>query len=219
MVNIMPFMLVLFVYLVLEGLAFVGIAQLIGLGWTLLLLLATMLFGMTIASLEVRRIMSGKTKRTEDGSVIMEDATPGRTAGNVGLTLAGGVFLSLPGFITTFIGIFLILPPTRALLRNMLSVKLFKSVENMGVRFYDASPMSGQHESYGNFGGFGGFGPSAGGQGSAAQGPASSNKPENHEVIDEDEIRSWTESLNPEDFGKSGGSDDSAKDDSTGKDK
>ncbi|MDN6246391.1 MAG: FxsA family protein, partial [Corynebacterium casei] len=104
-------MLVLFVYLVLEGLAFVGLAQLIGLGWTLLLLLATMLFGMTIASLEVRRIMSGKTKRTEDGSVIMEDATPGRTAGNVGLTLAGGVFLSLPGFITTFIGIFLILPP------------------------------------------------------------------------------------------------------------
>ena len=227
----MPFMLVLFVYLVLEGLAFVGIAQLIGLGWTLLLLLATMLFGMTIASLEVRRIMSGKTKRTEDGSVIMEDATPGRTAGNVGLTLAGGVFLSLPGFITTFIGIFLILPPTRALLRNMLSVKLFKSVENMGVRFYYASPMSGQHESYGNFGGFGGFGnpaagfgqgaaqpPSAGGQGSAAHGPAAGNKPENHEIIDEEEIRSWTESLNPEDFGKSGGSDDSAQDDSSGKD-
>lgn len=227
----MPFMLVLFVYLVLEGSAFVGLAQLIGLGWTLLLLLATMLFGMTIASLEVRRIMSGKTKRTEDGSVIMEDATPGRTAGNVGLTLAGGVFLSLPGFITTFIGIFLILPPTRALLRNMLSVKLFKSVENMGVRFYDASPMSGQHESYGNFGGFGGFGnpaagfgqgaaqhPSAGGQGSAAHGPAAGNKPKNHEVIDEEEIRSWTESLNPEDFGKSGGSDGSAKDDSSGKD-
>ena len=228
----MPFMLVLFVYLVLEGLAFVGIAQLIGLGWTLLLLLATMLFGMTIASLEVRRIMSGKTKRTEDGSVIMEDATPGRTAGNVGLTLAGGVFLSLPGFITTFIGVFLILPPTRALLRNMLSVKLFKSVENMGVRFYDASPMSGQHESYGNFGGFGGFGnpaagfgqgaaqhPSTGGQGTAAHGPTSGNKPENHEVIDEEEIRSWTESLNPEDFGKSGGSGGSAQGDSTGKDK
>src|SRR5690625_5778752 len=73
--SIMPFMLVLFVYIVLEGLAFVGVSQLIGVGWTLLLLLATMLFGMTIASLEVRRIMHGKTTRTEDGSVIMEDAT------------------------------------------------------------------------------------------------------------------------------------------------
>ena len=138
----MPFMLVLFLYIALEGFAFVGIANLIGLGWTLLLLLATMLFGMTIASLEVGRIMHGKTTRTEDGSVIMEDATPGRTAGNVGLTLAGGVLLSLPGFLTTFLGILLILPPTRALLRTLLSVKLFKSVENMGVRFYDASPMS-----------------------------------------------------------------------------
>lgn len=203
----MPFMLVFFLYIFLEGLAFVGIAQLIGLGWALLLLLATMLFGMTIAGLEVRRIMSGKTKRTEDGSVIMEDATPGRTAGNVGLTLAGGVFLSLPGFITTFIGILLILPPTRALLRNVLSIKLFKSVENLGVRFYDASPMAGQHDSYGSFGNFGGFGPAgAANSGTAhdlSNGPAN-HRSDHHEVIDEEEIRSWSESLNPEDFGKGG---------------
>ena len=174
----MPFMLVLFLYIVLEGLAFVGIANLIGLGWTLLLLLATMLFGMTIASLEVRRIMHGKTTRTEDGSVIMEDATPGRTAGNVGLTLAGGILL--------------ILPPTRALLRTLLSVKLFKSVENMGVRFYDASPMSSQHDSYGSFGTAG----TSSTQPSAAQ---------ESEVIDEDEIRNWSQSLSPEDFGGNGG--------------
>ena len=195
MVCIMPFMLVLFLYIVLEGLAFVGIANLIGLGWTLLLLLVTMLFGMTIASLEVRRIMHGKTTRTEDGSVIMEDAIPGRTAGNVGLTLAGGVLLSLPGFLTTFLGILLILPPTRALLRTLLSVRLFKSVENMGVRFYDASPMSSQHDSYGSFGTFGA--PTSG-----------SNTPQpsqSHEVIDEDEIRNWSESLSPEDFGGSDG--------------
>lgn len=200
----MPFMLLLFAYIVLEGLTFMGIAQLIGLGWTLLLLLATMLFGMTIASLEVRRIMSKNVTRTKDGSVMMEDATPGKTAGNVGLTLAGGVFLSLPGFLTTFIGIFLILPPTRALLRTMLSVRLFKSVENMGVRFYDASPMSGQHSSYGSFGNFAGpagFGPQSGG---AARG-TTPQQPENHEVIDEEEIRNWTESLNPEDFGKADG--------------
>lgn len=205
----MPFMLVLFLYIVLEGLAFVGIANLIGLGWTLLLLLATMLFGMTIASLEVRRIMHGKTKRTEDGSVIMEDATPGRTAGNVGLTLAGGVFLSLPGFLTTFLGILLILPPTRALLRTMLSVKIFKSVENLGVRFYDASPMSSQHQSYGSFGSFG-----APASGFGASGNATNNGPgdsQNHEVIDEDEIRNWSESLSPEDFGGSNGAGGSSR--------
>lgn len=200
MVCIMPFMLVLFLYIVLEGLAFVGIANLIGLGWTLLLLLATMLFGMTIASLEVRRIMHGKTTRTEDGSVIMEDATPGRTAGNVGLTLAGGVLLSLPGFLTTFLGILLILPPTRALLRTLLSVKLFKSVENMGVRFYDASPMSSQHDSYGSFGAFGA--PSTGNPGTASTQPSAAQE---SEVIDEDEIRNWSQSLSPEDFGGNGG--------------
>ena len=221
MVCIMPFMLVLFLYIVLEGLAFVGIANLIGLGWTLLLLLATMLFGMTIASLEVRRIMHGKTTRTEDGSVIMEDATPGRTAGNVGLTLAGGVLLSLPGFLTTFLGILLILPPTRALLRTLLSAKLFKSVENLGVRFYDASPMAGQHDSYGSFGNPGNPGGPAGGfgasraTGSHPSAQSTGSQPDNHEVIDEEEIRSWTESISPEDFRSSNGSqgsDDSGSD-------
>ena len=227
----MPFMLVLFVYIVLEGLAFVAVSQLIGVGWTLLVLLATMLFGMTIASLEVRRIMRGKTKRTEDGSVIMEDATPGRTAGNVGLTLAGGMLLSLPGFITTIIGVFLILPPTRALLRTLLSAKLFKSVENLGVRFYDASPMAGQHDSYGSFGNFGnpgGPGGPAGGfgasraTGSHPSAQPTGSQPDNHEVIDEEEIRSWTESISPEDFRSSNGSqgsDDSGSDGSSRGDK
>src|SRR5699024_12167540 len=56
----------------------------------------------------------------------------------------------------TIIGVILILPPTRALLRTLLSAKLFKSVENLGVRFYDASPMAGQHDSYGSFGNPGG---------------------------------------------------------------
>src|SRR5690625_5876800 len=114
-----------------------------------------MLFGMTIASLEVRRIMHGKTTRTEDGSVIMEDATPGRTAGNVGLTLAGGVLLSLPGFLTTFLGILLILPTTRTMLRTLISVKLFKCVKNMGARFSDGSAMSSHHDRYGIFVTFG----------------------------------------------------------------
>src|SRR5699024_6179241 len=137
-----------------------------------------------------RRIMHGKTKRTEDGSVIMEDATPGRTAGNVGLTLAGGVFLSLPGFLTTVLGILLILPPTRALLRTLISVKIFTAVESLGVRFYDASPMSSQHDSYGSFGSFG-----APASGFGASGNATNNGPQNsqnHEVIDEDEIRNWS---------------------------
>src|SRR5699024_11268067 len=53
------------------------------------------------------------------------------------------------------------------LLRTLLSAKLFKSVENLGVRFYDASPMAGQHDSYGSFGNFGNPGGPAGGFGAS----------------------------------------------------
>ena len=86
----MPFVLFI-AYILLESLAFWAVAQWIGVLWALLALALTMLFGMSIASWEVRRMMSSRIRASGDGAYVMEDPTPGKTAGNVGLTMVGGL--------------------------------------------------------------------------------------------------------------------------------
>lgn len=180
MTGIMPF-IAFFIYMVAEAVAFWAVSSWIGVGWALVALFATMFFGMSIAALEVRRIMSSQVHRKPDGTLVAQPANPGRTAGNVGLTLAGGVLLTLPGFITTAMGILLIFPPTRAFIRTLVTVKLLRTVERLGVRVYEASPMAEHHTSYGTF-----------------------NSSADDLVIDEDEIRRWSENADPDDFGKGG---------------
>ena len=181
----MPFLLFV-AYLVLETLTFWAVVSLIGVGWALVALFATMFFGMSIAGWEARRIMSSKVVRQEDGTAVMQDDTPGKTAGNVGLTMVGGILLTLPGFFTTLVGLLFLFPPTRALLRGFIAFRLLRSVENFGVRLYDRSPMSQQHDSYGSFGG-------------PAGGAGASHEPT---VLEEEEIRRWSENANPSDFGE-----------------
>ena len=183
----MPFVLFI-AYILLESLAFWAVAQWIGVLWALLALALTMLFGMSIASWEVRRMMSSRIRASGDGAYVMEDPTPGKTAGNVGLTMVGGLLLSLPGFVSTIMGALLIFAPTRSVIRSVLAASMFKKIENMGVRVYEASPMAQHRDSYGSFG-------------AATAGPGAGTAGQSHEVIDEDELRDWTEHVKPEDFG------------------
>ena len=185
----MPFLLFI-AYILLETLAFWAVAEWIGVLWALLALALTMFFGMTIASWEVRRMMVSRIRQTEDGVYVMEDPTPGKTAGNVGLTMVGGILLSLPGFVSTIIGVLLIFAPTRSVIRTLLAASMFRKIEDMGVRVYEASPMAQHRDSYGSFGS---FGPGAAGSAMGGSGQAD-------EVLDEDEIRTWTQHVKPEDF-------------------
>ena len=118
---------------------------------------------------------------------VMEDPTPGKTAGNVGLTMVGGILLSMPGFVSTVLGALFIFAPTRSLIRTVLAASMFKKIEDMGIRVYEASPMAQHRDSYGSFGT----------TGPGPMPPGSSS----HEVIDEDELRDWTQNVKPEDFG------------------
>ncbi|MDN6430456.1 FxsA family protein [Corynebacterium flavescens] len=193
----MPF-LVFFVYIILETLAFWAVSRWIGLGWALLALFVCMFFGMSIAGFEVRRLMSHQVVKGEDGVYYMDSSQAGKTAGNVGLTLLGGFLLSMPGFVSTGLGILLILPPTRAFIRTIAAASLYRKIENVGARMYEASPMHNNHASYGSFGtppsaAAGSSHPSMGGIGSGT------------EVIEEEEIHRWSEQVSPEDFSSPGG--------------
>ncbi|MBD0855890.1 exlusion protein FxsA [Corynebacterium striatum] len=203
-VEAMPFVLFI-AYTLLETLAFWAVAKWIGILWALVALFVSMFFGMSLAGIEIRRIMSRQIVRGQDGIYYMDGNQAGKTAGNVGLTLAGGMLLSMPGFVSTLIGALLIFAPTRSLARTILAASMVRKIEHMGTRIFEASPMAQHHDSYGSFGNAADYGSTTGYPG-GAQG--SRQEPE---VLDEEEIRQWTENLDPDDF-TSGSSDDSGND-------
>ncbi|QPK80179.1 FxsA family protein [Corynebacterium lizhenjunii] len=180
-------LLYFFFYFVVETVAFWAMVKAIGLGWTLVALFATMIFGMSVAMWEVRRLLAQQASARTRGST-------GALAGNVGLTIMGGLLLTVPGFVSSAFGLLLMFPPTRALMRRALGVRLVRGLEDAGVRFYQASPMAdaARATSYGSF--------------RAAGGPevidAEDIPADAAEDIDEEEITRWSQNVDPDDFGR-----------------
>lgn len=85
------------------------VASGIGLGWTLLLLLADSVIGAVLVKREGRRAWA-KFRQT-----IGEGKWPGDEVAQGGLLLIGGALLLTPGFLTDLVGLLLVLPPTRAM--------------------------------------------------------------------------------------------------------
>lgn len=107
----MPFVLL---YVVLEVLAVVALASWIGLGWTLVVLLAGSLLGLLLARREGVRAARALAVAVQRGKLAHAEATDGL------LVALGGVLLFLPGLITDVLGLALVFPPTRALVRRRL---------------------------------------------------------------------------------------------------
>jgi UPF0716 protein FxsA len=89
----------------------IGIGQVIGLGWTLLLMLVTSFIGGWLLRKE-----GGKAWRAFQAD-LADRKPPGNTATDGLLVLIGGIFMLVPGFVSDVIGLFFILPPTRRLAR------------------------------------------------------------------------------------------------------
>lgn len=154
----MPVILFL-AYIAIESVALWAVASWIGLGWALIALLTAMLCGMSLAAYEVRRLVSASLRQhtqadtSQAGSLApqpgLSAAQGGALLGNIGLTMAGGILISLPGFVSSAIGLLLIFPPTRALARMGITARLIRSIEEMGQRAFYASPMA--RPTYGTF--------------------------------------------------------------------
>ena len=163
--------LLLFAYFAVEVLAFWGVAKLIGVGWALLAVLALMVFGAFAASMSLRTTLT----RAASGR-----SSVGRLASDSALLLAGWAMCIVPGFASSFVGLLMIFPPTRALMRGMLTARVRKNVEQMGMRVYQSAPMSRYRTTYGTF---------------APESPESSEGPE---VIDADELEEWFRMQHPD---------------------
>jgi len=107
------------VYALAEVTAVVGLVLTIGLGWTLLLLLATAVVGAALAGsqlkLQLRRLRSGLT------------TSPGPAADSA-LVALGTVLVVVPGLVSTLAGLLLLLPPTRAAVRPLLSAMIMRGI-------------------------------------------------------------------------------------------
>jgi UPF0716 protein FxsA len=91
--------------------AFVVMVKLIGLGWTLLLLLATSLAGSWLLRRE------GVRGWRRFRAALAVGRPPGREATDGLLGLVGALLLVLPGFLTDVAGALLLVPPTRGYAR------------------------------------------------------------------------------------------------------
>jgi UPF0716 protein FxsA len=93
-------------YVVIELAAVVALASTIGIGWTLLILLATFLAGIAIAGSQVKRYLA----RLRSPDALTDGA----------LVALGAVLVLVPGLVSTVAGLLLLLPPTRALARPLV---------------------------------------------------------------------------------------------------
>ncbi len=107
----MPFVLL---YLVVEIVALVALGSAIGIGWTLLVLLAGSVLGLWMARREGVRAAQAIAQAVTDRQVAHVELTDGL------LVAAGGVLLFVPGLVTDLAGLLLLLPPTRAMVRRRL---------------------------------------------------------------------------------------------------
>lgn len=242
----MPFV-ILFFYMLAEFLAFWAVASLIGFGWALVALLATVFLGIVITRVELRRIAASQASLVQrlqnqragglDDDVFNSDVLNGedlqkmhaqqnrKSAGDIGLTLAGALLLSIPGFVTAIIGLLLVFPLTRPIIRGFLLGRMLRSMEKLGVRFFEASSAGRKTASYGSFGFSPGQAPtgkgSAGSRGAVIDssdidrsdidnsdtGRSDTDSSDNSDSafdkidkFDEEELRKWAESMRPEDF-------------------
>ncbi len=108
------------VYALVELAVLVALASTIGLGWTLLLLLAAFVAWLALAGSQLKRQLG----RLRSGLT-----TPQSQLATDGAMVAlGSVLVVVPGLVTTAAGVLLLLPPTRAVARPLLTAMAVRGI-------------------------------------------------------------------------------------------
>jgi UPF0716 protein FxsA len=112
----MPLLLIiLFIVVPIAELAvLIQVGQLIGVWWTIALLIADALLGSYLLRTQTRTAWRRFNEALEQGRVPHREVIDGV------LVIFGGVLLLTPGFITDIFGLLFLFPPTRVLLRGLL---------------------------------------------------------------------------------------------------
>jgi UPF0716 protein FxsA len=112
---VLPFLVVLFVVVpIVELYAIIQIGQQIGVWWTIALLVADSILGAMLMRSQ------GRSAWRRFNETLQRGRPPAREVLDGVLVIFGGALLLTPGFISDFFGLFLLLPPTRAVVRAVL---------------------------------------------------------------------------------------------------
>ncbi len=132
----MPLFLVLLFIVVpiAELYVIIQVGQLIGVVPTLFLLLADALLGSWLLKHQGR----GAWRRFNEA--LAARRFPGKEVADGALIIVGGTLLLTPGFITDIFGLFLLLPPTRAITRRLLKRFAIGRFAVVGMSSEGASP-------------------------------------------------------------------------------
>src|SRR3954451_13242283 len=128
----MPLLLVLlFIVIPIAELAvLIQVGQLIGVWWTILLLVADAILGSWLLRTQSRAAWRRFNEALANGRVPHREVVDGV------LVIFGGVLLLTPGFITDIFGVLFLFPPTRVLLRGLLvrrgALKLMTAMPGTG---------------------------------------------------------------------------------------
>jgi UPF0716 protein FxsA len=99
----------------LELIVIVRVGQTIGVGWTILLLIADSMIGAWLLKREGARALAAL------GAAFASGRMPAREVADGMLILVGGVLMLTPGFLSDVLGFLCILPMTRPLARGLLT--------------------------------------------------------------------------------------------------
>ncbi|MGI6112520.1 MAG: FxsA family protein [Mahellales bacterium] len=115
---------------VVELLILIKLGQYIGLGYTLLILLATGVVGIMLAKSQGIAILNNIKRDIREGIM------PGANLVNGLCVLIGGILLVVPGIVTDIIGLLLILPGTRDIVRRYLIKRIRRMIETGSTTFF-----------------------------------------------------------------------------------
>jgi UPF0716 protein FxsA len=98
-----------------ELVVFVAVVAWIGIGWTVLAMLATSALGSMLLARQGVRALTKLRDRARSRQ------PAGRELGNAGLVAVGGLLMVLPGFLGDLLGLLCLLPLTRGLMRSLIA--------------------------------------------------------------------------------------------------
>jgi UPF0716 protein FxsA len=98
-----------------ELVVFVALVAWIGIGWTVLAMLATSALGFLLLARQGVRALTELRDRARSRQ------PAGRELGDAGLVAVGGLLMVLPGFLGDLLGLLCLLPLTRGLVRGLIA--------------------------------------------------------------------------------------------------
>src|SRR5262245_51296529 len=123
-----PLVLLFIVVPIAELAVIIQVGGLIGVWWTIALLIADSILGSVLLRTQ------GRSAWMRFNAAVQSARIPAREVLDGALVITGGVLLLTPGFITDIFGIVLLIPPTRALVRRIVARRLERRMISAATR-------------------------------------------------------------------------------------